>query len=192
MQLAEAQSAQTAQSWSAEEELIIKTIQHAESVPRAEAIRRMQRRKKTSRIATDRTSSKRVAVPAAGRMCRNPRCTRGEDHIPGSLAHLRADALYCDATCKKAGQRSLKRENRASNRQCLSWSKGDKSGSLLSPPLTNLIVVLKSPAIEIVNFLDERKLLARPWQNSDATDRKRVDRELVLNKTKRVGACNKT
>jgi hypothetical protein len=119
--------------WSADEELVIATIQQTESVARTEAIRRMQRRKKMSRIATDLTSSKRRAVRAAGRTCQNPRCTRGDDQRPGSLAHLRADALYRNATCKKAGQRSLKLENRALNRQCLCGSKRDKSGSLVRP-----------------------------------------------------------
>jgi hypothetical protein len=108
--------------WSAEEELIIATIQRTEFVPRPEAIRRMQRRKHASRRL------------AARHLCRNPRCTRGEDRGPGSLAHLRADALYCNATCKKAGQRSLKRKNRSSNSHCFCGSKGDKSDSLLSPP----------------------------------------------------------
>ena len=49
MLFAEAQRAQTAQSWSTKEELIIKAIQQAESVPRFEAIRRMQRRKQALR-----------------------------------------------------------------------------------------------------------------------------------------------
>src|ERR1019366_3689938 len=120
--------------WSAEEECVIATIQETELVSRPEAIRRMQRRKKLSPLATALTSMKRGTKVATGRLCQNPRCTRGEDHGPGSLAHLRADALYCNATCKKAGQRSLRRENRSSNRQCLCGSKGDKSGSLLSPP----------------------------------------------------------
>jgi hypothetical protein len=40
--------------WSAEEELIIKTIQQTELVPRAEALRRMRRRKKASNLAQDR------------------------------------------------------------------------------------------------------------------------------------------
>jgi hypothetical protein len=107
--------------WSAEEELIIATIQRTEFVPRPEAIRLMQRRKHASRRLT------------ASRLCRNPRCTRGEDRGPGSLAHLRVDALYCNATCKKAGQRSLKRENRGVSRQCLSGCKGDKSVSVALP-----------------------------------------------------------
>jgi hypothetical protein len=255
MSLVEAKDQQSAQSWSAEQELIIKTIQQAESVSRAEAIRRMQRRKKASHLAVDRLwhavrlfdlwlldfsiplrsgdEHFMLAVPVGGRrrsgfvslptpeyaeqaaerlkgnagypeiriehsrergfqhivrwgenepsitqrfnqaeaqiaqhratgelfgysdsaiqaflleqfgreavlaterLCRNPRCARGEDHGPGSLAHLRADALYCNATCKKAGLRSSKREKWASNRQCLCGSKGDKSGPLLLPP----------------------------------------------------------
>lgn len=134
MQLAEAQSAQTAQSWSAEEELIIATIRQTESVQRPEAIRRMQRRRKLSSLATALTSLQRGAILANGRLCRNSRCTRGEHNGPGSLAHLRAEALYCNAACKKAAQRSPNRENRASNRQCLCGPKRDKSRSLLSPP----------------------------------------------------------
>ena len=114
--------------WSAEEELVIATIQATESVPRPEAIRRMQRRKKTSGWE----SFRRETVLAAGRVCRNPQCTRGGNGGPGSLTHLRADALYCDATCKKAGQRSPNRQNQPSNRQCLCGSKGDKNGPLLS------------------------------------------------------------
>ena len=129
MQLTEAQSAQTAQSWSAEEELIINTIQQAESVPRAEDIRRMQRRKKASHLASFRQET----VPAPGRLCRNPRCTRGDDHGPASLAHLRADARYCGAACKKAVQRKPGLRNQASHRQCLRGSKRGQIGSLLSP-----------------------------------------------------------
>ncbi len=103
-------------AWSEAEELIITAIRQTESVPRAEAIRRMQRRKKASR--------QRVTASGAGRLCRNPRCTRGDDGGPGSLAHLRADARYCNASCKKAVQRSPNRQNRPSNRQCLCGSKG--------------------------------------------------------------------
>jgi len=129
MPLTEGQSAQNAgYSWSAEEELIIATIQKAESVPRAEAIRRMQRRKKASRPVADRP-----AVPATQRLCRNPRCTRGDDSGPGSLAHLRADALYCNATCKKAVQRSPKHQNRHPDRQCLCGSNRGQIDSLRSP-----------------------------------------------------------
>ena len=133
MHLAEAQSAQTAQSWSAEEELIIKTTQQTESVTRAEAIRRMQRRKKTSSLSLARPRSEQESRRAALRLCRNPRCARGDVGGPGSLAHLRADALFCGDTCKKAAQRSPNRENRGSNRQCLRGSKGDKSGSVALP-----------------------------------------------------------
>jgi hypothetical protein len=248
--------AQTAQSWSIEEELIIKSIRQVDSIPRAEAIRRMQRRKKASLLALDRawyaarlddpwlldfsivvrrrdrhfllavpiggrrrggfvflespedadkaaerlkstagfpnvriersrkggayylvrwgenepsithdcghaeaqTTKHRTAgeffgnsdsairaflleqfgsesVLASERLCRNPQCTRGEDHGPGSLAHLRADALYCNAACKKAAQRRPNCENWASNRQRLCESKGDRNGFLLPPHL---------------------------------------------------------
>jgi len=267
MQLAKAQSAHSAQSWSAEEELIIATIHQAESVPRVEAIRRMQRRRKASFLAIDRAwYATRLADPwlldfsiplrggdgclvlavpvggqrhgghlsfpsrkcteqaterlmgkagfpnirlersrepgayhvvrwgdgaptilersshadgqiaehkaagelfgysdsairaflfeqfgrdtvlAAERLCRNPRCTRGDDGGPGSLAHLRADARYCDDTCRKAGQRSLRRENGASNRRCLCWSRRDKS-VVVGHPSTPVNVLSKSPAI---------------------------------------------
>jgi Family of unknown function (DUF6302) len=254
MQFTEAQRAQTAQSWSTEEELIIKAIQQAESVARAEALHRMRRRKKASNLALDRAwyaarlddpwlldfsivvrrsdrhfllaapiggrrrggfvsleSPKdadqaaerlkgtagfpnvriersrergayqvvrwgenepsitqrcdqaeaqiaqhraageffgysdsairaflleqfgRETVLATERLCRNPRCTRGEDGSPGSLAHLRADARYCNATCKKAVQRSSNHRNRASNRQYLCGSKRGQSGSVVPP-----------------------------------------------------------
>ena len=129
MLLAEAQSAQSAPSWSAEEDLIIKTIQQAESVPRAEAIRRMQRRKKASSPMVDSPP-----MQTTQRLCRNPRCTRGDDGGPGSLAHLRADALYCDGACRKAAKRGPRRGNQPSNRQCLCGSKADKFGSLVSTP----------------------------------------------------------
>jgi len=254
MRVSEVQSRQSPDAWSADEELIIATIQQTESVPRAEAIRRMQRRRKRSFLAVDRAwymtrlddlwllnfsiplssgdgcfflavpiggrrrgglvpfASPKTAeqaaeklrskaafpnvriersrqggtchevwwgedkpaisesdnqiedriaehraageffgysdseirafllnqfgrepVLAAERLCRNPRCTRGDDGGPGSLAHLRADARYCDDTCKKAGQRSLRRENGASNGQCLCGSKRDNSVSLAVP-----------------------------------------------------------
>ncbi len=124
----ETQGIQSIQSWSAEEESIIATIQQTESVPRAEAIRRMQRRKKSSTPLVGRS-----AAPITQRSCRNPRCTRGEDGSPGSLAHLRADALYCGATCKKAVQRGARRQNQPSNRQCLCGSKRGQNDSLRSP-----------------------------------------------------------
>ena len=133
MSLVEAKDQQIAQSWSAEEELTIATIQQTESVPRPEAIRRMQRRKKMSPLTIALTSLNRGAVLATGRRCRNLRCSKGDDGGPGSLAHLRADARYCDATCKKAVQRSSKLRNRASNRQCLCGSKRGQSGSLVPP-----------------------------------------------------------
>jgi hypothetical protein len=127
--------------WSDEEEHVIATIQQVESVPRPEAIRRMQRRKKASSFSVPRPHSDEETRRAALRLCRNPRCTRGDDGGPASLAHLRADALYCDPTCKKAGQRSPSRQNRPSNRQCLCGSKGDKSASR-APPLNAEVCVL--------------------------------------------------
>ena len=93
--------------WSDEEELIIATIQRTDSVPRPEAIRRMQRLKKSRRWGSFRSK----VVLAGGRLCRNPECTRGDDGGPGSLAHLRADALYCDDACRMAAQRSPNRLN---------------------------------------------------------------------------------
>jgi hypothetical protein len=93
----------------------------------------------------------RGVVLAAERLCRNPQYIRGDDGGPGSLAHLRVDARYCDDTCKKAGQRSLRRENEASNRQCLCGSQRDKSGSL-AHPITTKNERLKSPAIAIPGF----------------------------------------
>lgn len=133
MKIRHEQSLEIATGWSAEEERVIETIQRTESVLRPEAIRRMQRRKKTSGMPTGLAPLKRETILAAVRLCQNPRCNRGEDHGRGSLAHLRADALYCNATCKKAGQRSLKRKNRASSGQCLCGSKGDKSVSVALP-----------------------------------------------------------
>ena len=114
--------------WSEEEELIIATIQRSESVPRAEALRRMQRRKTT----LGWTSFKRETVLAARRLCRNSRCSRGDDGGPGSLAHLRSDALYCDDACRMAARRGPNRQNRSSNRQCSCGSKANKNGRLLS------------------------------------------------------------
>jgi hypothetical protein len=146
MRLSEAQNRQSPEAWSADEELIIATIQHAESVPRAEAIRRMQRRRKSSKPMAEIPSA-----PTARRLCRSPRCRRGDDGGPGSLAHLRSDALYCNATCKKAGQRSPKPEKQASNRQCLRGPKRDKSGSLVVCP-TPMNMSLKSPAIANSGF----------------------------------------
>ena len=114
--------------WSVEEELLIAKIQKTESVPRAEAIRRMQRRKRTWTPLGEIPE-----LPSIRRLCHNPRCRRGDDGRPASLAHLRADALYCTATCKKAGQRSSERIKPASSGQCLCGTKGDKLGSLRSP-----------------------------------------------------------
>jgi hypothetical protein len=107
MPLTELEDRQAAESWSAEEEMVIKTIQQTECVPRPEAIRRMQRRKKVSRWAAGGTSPGCEGILGSGRRCWNPRCTKGEDGGRGSLAHLRADARYCGAACKKAAQRSL-------------------------------------------------------------------------------------
>jgi hypothetical protein len=115
--------------WSDEEELIIATIQKTDSVARPEAIRRMQRRKKTSGWEAFR----RQIVGTSGRACRNSRCTGGDDGGPASLAHLRADALYCDDACRKASQRSPNRQNQPSNRQCLCGSKPDKNSSPVPP-----------------------------------------------------------
>jgi hypothetical protein len=131
MPLTELEDRQAAESWSAEEEMVIKTIQQTECVSRPEAIRRMQRRKKASRWAAGGTSPGREGILGSGRRCWNPRCTKGEDGGRGSLAHLRADARYCGAACKKAVQRSLNRQNRVSNRQCLCGFKGGQIGGLV-------------------------------------------------------------
>jgi hypothetical protein len=73
MSLDEKQNRQLlAMEWSAEEKLIIATIQQAESVPRPEAIGRKQRRKKLSHLATALTSLKRGTKVATGHLCRNP------------------------------------------------------------------------------------------------------------------------
>jgi hypothetical protein len=128
MRVANPQGAPCSLSWSDEEELLIAKIRETESVPRAEAIRRMQRRKKSSSPL-----DAGMEFPSARRVCRNPRCRRGDGGGPASLAHLRADARYCTATCKKAGQRSSKRPKGASDSQCLCGPKGDKSGYPLSP-----------------------------------------------------------
>jgi hypothetical protein len=72
-------------------------------------------------------------VPGRSRFCRNPHCTRGDDGGPGSLAHLRADARYCGAACKKAVQRSPNLKNQALNRPYLCGSKRGQSGSLRPP-----------------------------------------------------------
>ena len=141
MQTTEPQSRQSVDTWSAAEERTIRTIQQTESVPRAEAIRRMRRRKLDDLKGRIRPLSEGTGdhgngtstAPRRSRMCRNPRCTRGDDGGPGSLAHLRADALYCNATCKKAVQRSPKLENKTSNPQCLCGSKRGQMGSLVPP-----------------------------------------------------------
>jgi hypothetical protein len=89
-------------SWTDGEELLIATIEENESVPRAEAIRRMQRRKDAAR-----------RKQARERLCQNQRCTKGARGGPNSLAHLRVDARYCDATCKKAVQRGPNRQKQS-------------------------------------------------------------------------------
>jgi hypothetical protein len=114
--------------WSTDEERNISSIQQAESVPRAEAIRRMQRRKKSSKPMAEIPSA-----PTTQRLCRNPRCRRGDDGGPGSLAHLRADAMYCGDACRMAAQRSPNRQKQTSDPQCLRGSKANKFGSLRSP-----------------------------------------------------------
>lgn len=130
--LAETQNAQTAHGWSTREERIIAAIQQSESVPRAEAVRRMRRRKLDDLKGRIRPLAEVIGDPGL-RICRNPTCTRGDNGESGSLDHLRVDALYCDAACKKAAQRSPKREKRSSDRQCLCGLKGDKTASLRSP-----------------------------------------------------------
>jgi hypothetical protein len=133
MQLSHEQNREVMTGWSSDEELVISTIQQTELVSRSEAIRRMRRRKQLSPLAAAMASLKREAILISGRLCRNPRCTKGEDGGPGSLAHLRADARYCNATCKKAVQRSSNHRNRASNRQYLCGSKRGQSGSVVPP-----------------------------------------------------------
>ena len=128
MQPAEADGVQIVQSWSAEEESLITTIQQTESVPRIEAIRRMQRRKKAAS-----SLPLWLARPTGARLCENPRCRRGDAGGPASLAHLRAGALYCNDACRMAAQRSPKRQNRISDRQCLRGSKANTFGSMRSP-----------------------------------------------------------
>lgn len=87
------------------------------------------------RDGVERKKRSRRPVTAGGavRLCRNPCCTRGDDGGPGSLGHLRADALYCDDACRMAAQRSPNRQNQPSNSQCLCGSKANKSGSLVVP-----------------------------------------------------------
>jgi hypothetical protein len=151
MKIRHKQSLEIVTGWSADEELVIATIQETELVSRPEAIRRMQRRKKSPGLAIGTKSLKRPAAYAASRMCWNPRCTRGEDHGPGSLIHLRADARYCNATCKKAGQRSLKRENRRQIANVYAGLKGTNL-ALWHHPSTLMDVLSKSPAIAISRF----------------------------------------
>ena len=134
MHLTETESRQPTQHWSAEEEVSIAMIQQRDSVSRPEAVRRMQRGKKMSPLATALASLRRVIAIPVERPCQNPRCARGENGSPGSLAHLRADAMYCNGACKKAGQRSPKRKKRTLSSQRLCGPKGDKFGSLPRPP----------------------------------------------------------
>jgi hypothetical protein len=111
MRLAEPQGKDYALAWSVEEELTIATIQQVESVPRAEAIRRMQRRKQALKSVFDP-----YVNSTNPRLCRNPRCRRGDDKGPASLAHLRADAMYCNDACRMAATRSPKPQNRSALR----------------------------------------------------------------------------
>jgi hypothetical protein len=107
---------QLADAWSPGEEKIITDIQRTESVPRIEAIRRMRRRKlddlrgkirRRPEVTGNPKSSEPSRAPGrASRLCRNPSCTKGADGGPGSLAHLRAGARFCDDACRKAARRS--------------------------------------------------------------------------------------
>jgi hypothetical protein len=135
-------AAHRAESWSPAEEQIIAAIQQAEAVPRAEAIRRMRllklddlrgRIRRLFEAAGDRTRGPGRA-PGRWRVYRNALCVRGDDGGPGSLTHLRADAVYCNDACRMAARRSPKPQNWASNRQCLCGSKPNRIGSLVSPP----------------------------------------------------------
>jgi hypothetical protein len=189
--LAPTPEAQNANYWSADDERTIKTVQQAELVPRAEAIRRMQRRKKLSPLATVLASLKREAVLTVERLCQNPRCTKGEDGGPGSMAHLRADARYCDAICKKAVQRSSKRRNRASNRQCLCGSKRGQSGSLEPPPYQH------EGGAQIgcnrhLKSIRQTETIGSVGLELQATEKEWVDRGLVLDKTNRIRMSSKT
>lgn len=67
------------------------------------------------------------------RRCGNPQCTR-DDGLPGSLVHLRADALYCDDACRMAAKRSPRHEKQTQNPQCLCGVKPNKIDSLVVPP----------------------------------------------------------
>ena len=46
-----------------------------------------------------------VGVRTSGEYCGNPKCTRGENGQPASLAHLRIGAKYCSLWCKKQAAR---------------------------------------------------------------------------------------
>jgi hypothetical protein len=99
--------AHCAESWSTREEQIIAAIQKAESAPRAEAIRRMRRHKLDDLKGRTHRPSQAAGAEAGGpRICRNPRCTRGDDGGRASLAHLRAGAHFCDDACRKSATRS--------------------------------------------------------------------------------------
>jgi hypothetical protein len=158
-QVAEVQNRQSPEAWSANEERTIRAIQQAESVPRAEAIRLMRRRKLDDLKGRIRPLSEATGVhgdrinakPCRSRTCRNPKCTRGDDGGPGLLAHLRANALYCNDACRKAAERSPKPTNQASNHQCSCGSKADNLGALAHPITTNN-KRLKSPPIAIPGF----------------------------------------
>ena len=45
-------------------------------------------------------------LPTGERICQNPNCTRGDDHEPARLDHLRAGAKYCNHICRMAGKRA--------------------------------------------------------------------------------------
>ena len=158
-QTAEPQSRQRLEAWSADEERTIRSIEQAESLPRAEAIRRMRRRKLDDLKGRIRPLSEVTGNGGDGtnaelrrsRTCQNRRCTRGEDGGPGSLAHLRADALYCNDACRKTAERSPKPAKQASNRQCSCGSKADNLGPL-AHPIARKNGRLKSPPIAILGL----------------------------------------
>jgi hypothetical protein len=140
--------------WSTEEELVIAKIQQTESVPRPEAIQRMQRRKKLSPLDAALTL-KRSTRPAPDRLCRNPRCTGGDDHRPGSLAHLRGDALYCNAACKRPVREVSDARIGLQIVNVYAGLRGTNSAPCYHP-LSKPIEALKSPAIEYLNRQLER------------------------------------
>jgi hypothetical protein len=81
--------------------LSLLTIQLTESVPRVEAICRMQRRKEASGFSVPRVRPGQETRRAALRLCRNPRCGRGDDGGPASLQHLRVDACIVTPFVKR-------------------------------------------------------------------------------------------